>query len=102
MGESYGENRVARLMRMEHISAQPKPRRKATDTGQPCAQRLERNFAASAPKRNRAADFTYVWTGEGWLFVAVVVDLYSRLGVGWSMQPTMSAQLVLDALIIAL
>ena len=48
-----------------------------------------------------AADFTYVWTGEGWLFVAVVLDLYSRRVVGWSMQPTMTAQLVMDALLMA-
>lgn len=45
---------------------------------------------------------TYVWTGEGWLFVAVVLDLYSRRVVGWSMQPTMTAQLVMDALLMAI
>ena len=106
-GECCGENRVARLMRVAHISAQPKPRRKPTDTGlRPehsiAPNVLERNFAASGPNRKWAADFTYIWTGEGWLFVAVVVDLYSRLVVGWSMQTTMHAQLVLDALIMAL
>lgn len=106
-GECCGENRVARLMRVAHISAQPKPRRKPTDTGlRPehsiAPNVLERNFVASGPNRKWVADFTYIWTGEGWLFVAVVVDLYSRLVVGWSMQPTMSAQLVLDALIMAL
>ena len=63
---------------------------------------LERDFAASGPNQKWAADFTYIWTGEGWLFLAVVVDLFSRRVVGWSMQTTMSAQLVLDALIMAL
>jgi putative transposase len=49
-----------------------------------------------------AADFTYVWTGEGWLFVGVVLDLYLRRIVGWSIQPTMTAQLVMDALLMAI
>jgi len=106
-GESCSENRVARLMRVAHISAQPKPRRKPTDVGvRPehsiASNVLERDFAASGPNRKWAADFTYIWTGEGWLFLAVVVDLFSRRVVGWSMQPTMSAQLVLDALVMAL
>src|SRR5471030_3087504 len=53
------------------------------------------------PNQKWAADFTYVWTGEGWLFVAVVLDLYSLRVVGWSMQSTMTAQLVMDALLMA-
>ena len=48
------------------------------------------------------ADFTYVWTAEGWLFVAAVLDLYSRKVVGWSMSAQMTAQLVIDALTMAL
>ncbi|MBL0140536.1 MAG: DDE-type integrase/transposase/recombinase [Betaproteobacteria bacterium] len=89
------------------MSAQPKPRRMPTDIGlRPehsiAPNVLERDFAAAAPNRKWAADFTYIWTGEGWLFLAVVVDLFSRRVVGWSMQPTMTAQLVLDALIMAL
>ena len=48
------------------------------------------------------ADFTYVWTAEGWLYVAVVLDLYSRRAVGWSMSSSMTAQLVIDALMMAL
>ena len=106
-GERCGENRVARLMRLAGIRAQPKPRRKPTDTGvRPehsiAPNVLDRDFAASAPNRKWAADFTYIWTGEGWLFLAVVVDLFSRRVVGWSMQSSMTAQLVLDALIMAL
>jgi putative transposase len=63
---------------------------------------LERDFTAVAPNRKWAADFTYIWTGEIWLFVAVVIDLFSRRVVGWSMQPTMTAQLVIDAVMMAL
>jgi len=106
-GERCSENRVARLMRAASISAQPKPRRKPTDTGMRpehsiAPNVLERDFTALAPNRKWAADFTYVWTGEGWLYLAVVVDLFSRRVVGWSMQTTMTAQLVLDALTMAL
>jgi putative transposase len=106
-GEQCGENRVARLMRMARLSAQPKPRRKPTDVGMRpehsiAPNVLERDFTAEGPNRKWAADFTYIWTGEGWLFLAVVVDLFSRRVVGWSMQPTMTAQLVLDALVMAL
>jgi putative transposase len=63
---------------------------------------LDRQFEATGSNQKWAADFTYVWTGEGWLFVAVVLDLYSRRVVGWSMQPTMTAQLVMDALLMAI
>jgi putative transposase len=106
-GEACGENRIARLMRIAKLSAQPKPRRKPTDVGMRpehsiAPNVLERDFAASGPNHKWAADFTYIWTGEGWLFVAVVVDLFSRRVVGWSMQPTMTAQLVLDARVMAL
>lgn len=63
---------------------------------------LDRQFEATGPNRKWAADFTNVRTGEDWLFVAVVLDLYSRRVVGWSMQPTMTAQLVMDALLMAI
>jgi putative transposase len=63
---------------------------------------LDREFEATGPNQKWVADFTYIPTGEGWLFLAVVLDLFSRRVVGWSMQPTMSAQLVLDALLMAL
>jgi putative transposase len=56
---------------------------------------LERQFQATVSNQKWAADFTYVWTAESWLFVAVVLDLYSRRVMGWSMQPTMIAQLVI-------
>lgn len=60
---------------------------------------LDRQFEASGPNQKWAADFTYLWTGEGGLYIAVVLDLYSRRIVGWSMQPQVTAQLVTDALL---
>ena len=63
---------------------------------------LDRSFAAPAPNRKWIADFTYVWTAEGWLYVAAVVDLFSRRVVGWSMSAAMTAQLVTDALVMAI
>ena len=53
------------------------------------------------PRRSPGADFTYIWTAEGWLYVAVVLDLFSRRVVGWSMQSSMTSQLVADALMMA-
>lgn len=106
-GERCGENRVARLMQGAGIRAHAKPRRAPGDVGSRpehsiAPNMLERDFEAAGPNRKWAADFTYIWTGEGWLFLAVVIDLFSRRVVGWSMQPTMTAQLVIDALIMAL
>jgi putative transposase len=63
---------------------------------------LDRTFEAAAPNRKWIADFTYVWTAEGWLYVAAVIDLFSRRVVGWSMSAAMTAQLVTDALVMAI
>jgi transposase InsO family protein len=63
---------------------------------------LDRTFEAPAPNRKWIADFTYVWTAEGWLYVAAVVDLFSRRMIGWSMNTAMTAQLVTDALVMAI
>jgi len=63
---------------------------------------LDRGFEASEPNRKWIADFTYVWTAEGWLYVAAVIDLFSRRVVGWSMSAGMTAQLVTDALVMAI
>ncbi|MGH8572910.1 MAG: IS3 family transposase [Gammaproteobacteria bacterium] len=106
-GETASENRVARLMGKHGIRARPKRRRLSGDTGvRPehaiAANLLDRDFAATAPNQKWVADFTYVWTAEGWLYVAVVLDLFSRRVVGWSMSAQMTAQLVVDALIMAI
>ena len=62
---------------------------------------LDRAFEAPAPNRKWIADFTYIWTAEGWLYVAVVLDLFSRRVVGWSMSATMTGQLVADDFVMA-
>ena len=60
---------------------------------------LDRTFAAPAPNRKWIVDFKHLWTAQGWLYVAAVVDLFSRRVVGWSMSAGMTPQLVTDALI---
>jgi putative transposase len=62
---------------------------------------LDRQFHAPVPNSKWIADFTYIWTSEGWLYAAAVIDLFSRRVVGWSMSATMTAQLVTDALLMA-
>lgn len=102
---SCSENRVARLMRSARLIARPKRRQPPFDTGERsiiAPNVLDREFEATAPNQKWVADFTYIWTGEGWLYVAVVIDLFSRLVVGWSMQQRMTAELVTDALIMAI
>ena len=104
-GETCSLNRVARLMQIAGIKARHKRRRLpsqlASVVHSVAPNLLERQFEATGPNQKWVADFTYVWTAEGWLFVAVVLDLYSRRVVDWSMQPTMTAQLVMDALLMA-
>ena len=63
---------------------------------------LDRQFTADRPNQKWVADFTYIWTAEGWLYVAAVIDLFSRRVVGWSMSSSMTAQFVTDALIMAI
>ena len=62
---------------------------------------LDREFRADGPNQKWVADFTYIWTAEGWLYVAAVLDLYSRRIVDWSMQESMTSQFVVDALMMA-
>src|SRR3977135_4760300 len=94
-------------MRLQALKARPRRRRRAPDLGERQAGAvapnvLGRSFEAAAPNRKWIADFTYVWTAEGWLFVAAVIDLFSRRGGGWSMSAAMTAQLVTDALMMAI
>ena len=106
-GERCGKKRVARLMGAALLGARPKQRRRPIDQGLRSEHRiapnvLDRQFDAEGPNRKWAADFTYLWTAQGWLYVAVVIDLFSRKVVGWSMQAQMTSQLVIDALIMGL
>ena len=106
-GERCGENRVARLMREARLLARAKRRGLPQDIGVRAEHAiapnvLNRQFHAAGPNQRWVADFTYVWTAEGWLYVAAVLDLFSRRVVGWSMSSQMTAQLVIDALMMAL
>jgi len=106
-GHLCGRQRVARLLRNAALCARPKRRAKPGDLGERALHLiagniLDRDFTAAAPNQKWVADFTYIWTHEGWLFVAVVLDLYSRRVVGWAMQATMTAQLVTDAMLMAI
>jgi len=103
---SYGARRVWHE-RQHGLKARPRRRRLPPDLGERQASAvapnvLDRAFAVPAPHRRWIADFTYIWTAEGWLYVAAVVDLFSRRVVGWSMSAAMTAQLVTDTLVMAI
>ena len=92
-------HRIERLMRLQGLRSRPRRRRLPPDLGERqvaavAANVLDRAFDAPAPNRKWIADFTYIWTAEGWLYVAAVIDLFSRRVVGWSMSAAMTAQLV--------
>jgi putative transposase len=106
-GISCGRHRIERLMRHAALRARPRRRRVPSDTGVRLTNAvapnvLNRTFDAASSNRKWVADFTYLWTAEGWRYVAAVVELFSRRVVGWSMHATMSAQLVTDALVMAI
>ena len=105
-GVSCGLHKVERLMRDNALRARPRRRGLPKDAGQvsstPAANVLDRQFSAERPNQKWIADFTYLWTAEGWLYVAAVIDLFSRRVVGWSMKAEMTAQLVADALMMAI
>ena len=104
-GLTCGLHRIERIMRANAMRARPRRRGLPKDEGvraAAAANLLERQFAADGPNRKWIADFTYIWTVEGWLYVAAVIDLFSRRVVGWSMQASMTAQLVTDALVMAI
>lgn len=104
-GLPVSKARVERLMRENGIRARHKRRYKATTDSKhslPVAENLlERHFEPEAPNRVWTADLTYVWTEEGWLYLAVVLDLFNREIVGWSIKPRMTADLVVEALTMA-
>ena len=103
-GEHCSRHRVRRLMKIEGLSAQigygSKPRHRGGPAGV-AENVLNRDFAPNAPNKVWVTDITYIRTYEGWLFLAAVMDLYSRQIVGWATQPTMTRDLVLQALLAA-
>ena len=93
-------------MRAQALRARPRRRAVPRDDGERSDSAiapnvLDRQFTAEQPNRKWIADFTYIWTAEGWLYVAAVIDLFSRRVVGWSMKAEMNAQPVTDALLMA-
>ena len=106
-GVKCGRNRVARLMRLHGIRALSKRRYHPKTTQRqpgvvPAPNRLNQDFSASAPNQKWVSDFTLIETGEGWLFLAVVLDLFSRKVIGWAMSQKMDTALVITALRMAL
>jgi putative transposase len=101
-GWQVGRQRVVRLMAKLGIGACTKGKFKVTTDAEhdlPIAQNvLARNFITTEPDRAWVADMTYIWTTEGWLYLAVIIDLFSRRVVGWSMAEHMRTELVMTAL----
>jgi len=103
-GETCGKHRVARIMRRYKIRAIRGYKTHRHVTGRPSIlnpNRLNREFTVDAPDRAWVTDITYIRTWQGWLYLAVVMDLHARKIVGWSMKPTLARELVLDALLMA-
>jgi len=104
-GRHHGKNRVARLMRENAIRAKQKRKFKATTDSRHshpvAANLLQRNFQAAAANQTWLADITCIPTREGWLYLAAILDLHSRIIAGWSMADRMTRTLALDALAMA-
>nr|WP_249533006.1 IS3 family transposase [Escherichia coli] len=103
-GQQCGVNRVWRLMKRVGIKAQvgyQSPRARKGEASIMSPNRLQRQFNPDAPDERWVTDITYIRTHEGWLYLAVVVDLFSRKIIGWSMQSRMTKDIVLNALLMA-
>jgi transposase InsO family protein len=105
-GIDVGRHRIARIMRSRGWRAKAAKKYKATTNSNhnlPVAPNLlQQNFSAEKPNEKWVSDITYISTGEGWLYLAVVMDLYSRKVLGWAMDERMTAKLVIDALQMAI
>lgn len=98
-GFSASKNRIARLMRTKHIQARRKKKRKVVTTDSQHAlpvapNRLSQDFQAQGPNEKWLTDITYIPTAEGWLYLAAIMDLFSRKIVGWAMEVTLESSLV--------
>ncbi len=103
-GVACGQKRVARLMRQSQLRSVRGYKRPRYRVGLPATtapNRLQRGFTVALPNQVWVTDITYIRTHEGWLYLTAVIDLYSRMVVGWSMNSTMATELVLDALTMA-
>jgi putative transposase len=103
-GETCSKHRVARLMREHNIRAQPGYRTRRYVAGKPAElipDLVKRNFEVSKPNRVWVSDITYIRTWDGWLYLAIVMDLFSRKIVGWATRSTIHRDLVLDAVMMS-
>jgi transposase InsO family protein len=104
-GHRVGRHRVARLMREQGLRARRKRRFQRTTDSQhsyPVGDNvLKRKFTVEAPNRAWVADITYLWTREGWLYLAVILDLFSRRVIGWALRNRMTRELAIEALTMA-
>ena len=103
-GETCSKHRVARLMRQAHLRALHGYRTRRWSVGKPSVlipNLLQRQFTVTQPNRTWVTDITYIRTWQGWLYLAVVMDLFSRKIVGWATAPTIHRELVLDAVLMA-
>jgi len=103
-GETCSKHRVARLMRENNIRAQPGYQTRRYVAGKPAElipNLVKRNFEVSRPNRIWVTDITYIRTWEGWLYLAIVMDLFSRKIIGWATRQTIHRELVLDAVMMA-
>lgn len=105
LGESCGKNRVHRIMREAGIQSQRGYKKHkgfvGGDLSHVASNTLDRNFDIDQPNKVWVTDFTYIRTHDGWLYVTTVMDLFSRQIIGWSMKSTPKADLVIDALLMA-
>lgn len=105
LGETCSERRVYRLMRHEKLRSQTgyhrRPGKRGGSIADIAPNHLQQQFAVEAPNRVWVTDITYIRTHEGWLFLAAVLDLFSRQVIGWSMGPRMDRELALNALLMA-
>lgn len=104
MGETCGVHRVEKIMRVNKIKALRGYKAPRQIAGRPsiiASNKLQREFTVELPNRAWVTDITYIRTWQGWLYLAVVIDLHSRKVIGWSMKPTLARSIVLDALMMA-
>jgi putative transposase len=104
IGETCGKHRVARIMKANGIKAIHGYKIPRGPYGRPsiiAPNKLQREFTVDNPDRAWVTDITYIRTWQGWLYLAVVMDLFARKVVGWSMKPTLARELVLDAILMA-
>lgn len=105
-GEIVSRHRIGRLMKANSLVSKHKKKFRVTtnsDSKLPVADNLlDRNFEVEAPNQVYVGDITYIWTQEGWLYLAVMIDLYSRAVVGWSLSKRLKAALATSALEMAM